>query len=166
MFILFAYYVAPLSSGALIHNFKMNGNSFIKCFFNIIFDMRESSLSILVISKSHDLVMSLNRMIMLCERYDSRMLWSKFGWTAFSDVIAQCWSIVQKIHIISSSPVPYWICFFFLLQASLCLLYLLLKTMIINDLSASKLVSFCHIFSVLSRDVLPCFVMKNDLILF
>lgn len=81
VFILFVYYVASLSSVALIYVFKMNGTSITKCFFNIIFDMK-SFLSGLVISKSHDLVISLYRLIKLCERYDSGILWSKSGRTA------------------------------------------------------------------------------------
>lgn len=81
VFILFVYYVASLSSVALIHVFKMNGTSITKCFFNIIFDMK-SFFSVLVISKSHDLVISLYRLINLCERYGSGILWSKSGRTA------------------------------------------------------------------------------------
>ena len=59
------------------------------------------------------------------------------------DEIGPCWSTLQKIHIICSIPVHYWI----FLQASPYSLYLLLKTMITADLSASEIVSFfAHIF--------------------
>lgn len=158
VFILFVYYVASLSSVALIHVFKMNGTSITKCFFNIIFDMK-SFLSVLVISKSHDFVISLYRLINLCERYDSGILWSKSGRTAlmWRDRSVLKHFAKNSHHLFEPSSL-----LDFFLQASPYSLYLLLKTMIIADLSASEIVSFfAHIFRLEQGRVSMLFSYKK-----